>query len=137
MNEKEKERERESDGACSFVLRGVRSDWRVRQVAPAMAAFSRARDIGPIAYSRAFLGRGLPHASRIRLPSSLSLLLLLSSQRRDVHLYELPVVSAESVRERRREAVGIRAALFARPSADGAAGAIVEGTYEASTLTHL
>lgn len=46
-----------SRGLCvPFVLADTNSDWIVRRVLPAMAAFSRARVIGPIVSSRAFLG---------------------------------------------------------------------------------
>ena len=76
-----------------FVLADTNSDWIVRQVLPAMAAFSRTRVIGPIVSSRAFLG-GDSNASYICRcchhyyyhRGSL-----------DVHLYEFPAEPATSV----------------------------------------
>lgn len=97
-SERETARERVRERRCvPFVLPGARSDWRVRPVAPAMAAFSRARDIGPIAYSRAFLGRRL---LRVLHPSSRRCHYYYYYHRsaRDVYLYELPVVPARLVR---------------------------------------
>lgn len=110
---------------------GARSDWRVRPVAPAMAAFSRARDIGPIAYSRAFLGRRL---LRVLHPSSRRCHYYYYYHRsaRDVYLYELPVVPARLVRATRsfheQTASGFPGA---RP--DGVTRTVVEGRPNSAT----
>lgn len=77
-----------------FVLADTNSDWIVRRVLPAMAAFSRARVIGPIVSSRAFLG-GDSNASYICRCCHHYYYYHRGSL--DVHLYEFPAEPAMSI----------------------------------------
>lgn len=129
--EKEREyaREERKSASVPFVLPGASSDWRVRSVAPAMAAFSRARDIGPIAYSRAFLG-GHCYASRIRLFVVIIIIIIIAAG--DVYLYELPAASAMLVRTTRFRGI---ASSFVRFAPDGPGCMVpLESLYTLGTL---